>query len=52
MKYYRFIICFFDLWGTKNWYQEVDIPTLFQYLYHWRVSPLTAWKVAKTIWID
>jgi hypothetical protein len=46
----QLIRCFFRLLGTANWYQGIDKPNLWQYLFIWRVSPKTALKIAKQIW--
>jgi hypothetical protein len=51
-KYYQFIRCFFIMWGTSNWYVGVDKPTLWQRIYGWRISPSSAVRIAKQIWID
>lgn len=48
----RCLILFFKLWGTANWYQGIDKPTLWQRIYKWRISPKTAWTLAKGIWLD
>ena len=50
-KYIQFTRCFFSLLGTANWYVGVDEPTLWQRIYKWRVSPSTAVKLAKQIWL-
>lgn len=48
----RCFISFFNYWGTSNWYQGIDEPTLWQRLYKWRISPKTAWTLANGIWLD
>lgn len=48
----RCFLSFFKFWGTANWYQGIDKPTLWQRLYEWRISPKTAWTLAKGIWLD
>ncbi|MFS0489924.1 hypothetical protein [Leadbetterella byssophila] len=48
----RCLISFFNYWGTANWYQGIDKPTLWQRIYKWRISPKTAWTLAKGIWLD
>ncbi len=44
------LICFFKLWGTTNYYKGVDKPTAWQWLYKWRLSAKTAWKLSDIIW--
>jgi hypothetical protein len=51
-NYLMAIRCFLSLWGTANWYQGVDYPTLWQRLYKWRVSPALAWELTSIIWLD
>ena len=46
----RRLICFFKLWGTRNYYQGIDNHTAWQWLYSWRLSAKTAWKVSGIIW--
>jgi len=46
----RRLICFFKLWGTSNYYEGIDKPTAWQWLYSWRLSAKTAWKVSGIIW--
>lgn len=41
---------FFNFLGTRNYYQGIDKPTLWQWLYTWRIGPGTAWKLACNIW--
>ena len=38
-----------DLWGTANWYQGIDKPTFWQWLYRWRTSLRTAIEVDKIL---
>lgn len=44
------IISFLKLWGTPNYYKGTDKPTFWQWLYKWRISAATAWKVSGIIW--
>lgn len=46
----RRLICFLKLWGTRNYYMGIDKPTLWQWLYGWRLSAKTAWSVSGIIW--
>lgn len=48
----RCLISFFNYWGTANWYQGIDNPTLWQRVYKWRISHKTAWTLAHGIWLD
>ena len=48
----RCFLSFFNYLGTANWYQGIDKPTLWQRIYKWRISPKTAWTLAKGIWMD
>ena len=50
-KYLRFIICIYKLVGTRNWYEGIDKPNIYQWIYRWRVSLGTAIKVSKIIWL-
>ena len=45
-KHIQRIMFFIQLWGTANWYEGIDKPTLWQRIYKWRISPKTAWKIA------
>lgn len=49
-KTYNRIRFFFSLWGTRNWYEGIDKPNLWQWIYKWRISPSTAWSVSSSIW--
>ena len=46
----RRFICFFKLLGTSNYYRGVDKPNVWQWLYSWRLSVKTAWKLACILW--
>ena len=48
----RCFIAWFKFVGTANWYQGNENPTLWQRVYKWRISPKTAWILAKSIWLD
>jgi hypothetical protein len=53
-KYYNFTLCFFKLVGQFNGYNG-DVnqrPTLWQWLWSWRVSPKLAYEIASIIWLD
>ena len=43
-----FICCFFKLIGRNWWYDGVDEWHPYKY----RITPRTAWNVAKGIWFD
>lgn len=44
------VLCFMKLAGTRNYYQGIDKPTFWQWLFKWRLSVKTAWKVSKIIY--
>ena len=48
----RCLISFFNYWGTANWDQGIENPTLWQRVYKWRIGPKTAWTLASGIWLD
>jgi len=50
MKYIHRIIFTLKLAGTRGWYEGVDKPNFYQWIFGWRVSIKTAYKVAKIIW--
>jgi len=52
MKYIKFTIAFFNYLGTRNWYEGVDEPNAWQYVYRWRIGPGTAFRLAKGIHLD
>jgi hypothetical protein len=52
IKYIQFTRCFLNLIGTRNWYEGIDKPNFIQWIYKWRVSIKTAFKISKIIWID
>jgi hypothetical protein len=37
------------LFGTANWYQGIDKPTIWQWLYKWRTSFRTSIKIDKIL---
>lgn len=45
----RFLRLFFSLLGSPNWYQGIDKPTLWQWIYKWRIGFRTAYTIAKEI---
>ena len=45
-----FIALFFSLVFRLNYYEGIDKPNLWQWLFAWRISPKTAWDVASIIW--
>lgn len=46
------IMSFFDLWGTKNWYEGIEETTWWDRIYKKRVSPYMAFRLARYIWLD
>jgi hypothetical protein len=32
---------------SLNYYEGIDTPTIWQWAWSWRISPMTAWDVAK-----
>jgi hypothetical protein len=50
MKYIKRFKLFFSLLGDRNWYEGIDKPTFYQWIYGWRIGFKTAYKVAKIIW--
>ena len=50
-KYHHIVRCTLNLWASANWYKGIDKPNLWQRIYKWRISPKTAYKVAKQIWL-
>jgi hypothetical protein len=36
--------------GARNYYQGIDKPNIWQWLYTWRIGPCTAWNLASNIW--
>lgn len=46
------IYAWFKFVGRANWDEKIDSPTLWQRIYVFRVSPKTAWTVARGIWLD
>jgi hypothetical protein len=45
----KMIRLFLSLVWSLNYYEGVDKPTFWQWLYAWRVKPSTAWKVSKIL---
>ena len=52
MKTYKAVLFFLRFVGTRNYGIGIETPTVWQWLYKWRIGPKTAWRVAKLIWID
>lgn len=46
MKKIRFLLKFI---GTRNWYQGVDHPTLWEWMYKWRLYYSTACELYKIL---
>ena len=46
----QMVLCFFRMWGTANWYQGIENPTLWQRVYKWRVGIISAARIAYQIW--
>jgi hypothetical protein len=44
------LIFFLKLLGTRNYYEGVDKPNPYQWIYKWRIGVKTAWKVACIIY--
>lgn len=49
MKYYRYLRAVLYFVGTPHWAQGIDKPTLWQYVYQWRIGFGTAHALAKLI---
>lgn len=45
-KLFKKIIFFINFIGTPNWYQGIDKPTFYEWIYKWRIG----FKTTKELW--